>query len=107
MCIILSPISTAVRKHSTRVSTIHPQAIHRGMWVTESLSLWKNTCYDAFSRSIDRRKEGKAMLLLLSDELLLEAYQQAIRMQLERDFIYILRAEIKRRNLVLPDEQAG
>lgn len=47
------------------------------------------------------------MLLLLSDELLLEAYQQAIRMQLERDFIYILRAEIKRRNLVLPDEQAG
>ncbi|CAM3852284.1 sporulation histidine kinase inhibitor Sda [Cohnella lubricantis] len=47
------------------------------------------------------------MLLLLSDEMLLEAYHQAVRMKLERDFIYMLRSEIVRRNLVLPEEQAG
>lgn len=47
------------------------------------------------------------MLPLLSDEMLLEAYLHAIRLKLEREFIYMLRAEIVRRNLVLPDEQAG
>ncbi|WP_084423222.1 sporulation histidine kinase inhibitor Sda [Cohnella thermotolerans] len=47
------------------------------------------------------------MLVLLSDEMLLEAYHHALRMQLDRDFIYLLRTEIVRRNLVLPDEQAG
>ena len=47
------------------------------------------------------------MLMLLSDDLLLEAYHHAIRLHLEREFIYMLRAEILRRNLMLPDEQAG
>lgn len=60
--------------------------------------------------SADQSMEGKKvgdMLLLLSDELLLEAYHQAIRMKLDREFIYMLRAEILRRNLMLPGEQAG
>lgn len=47
------------------------------------------------------------MLPLLSDEMLLEAYLHAQRLQLELDFIYMLKAEIVRRNLLPPDEQAG
>ncbi|MEK0316885.1 sporulation histidine kinase inhibitor Sda [Cohnella sp. 56] len=45
------------------------------------------------------------MLPLLSDELLLEAYQHAVRLQLEREFLHLLRAEIRRRQL--PFKEAG
>ncbi|WP_313731519.1 sporulation histidine kinase inhibitor Sda [Cohnella nanjingensis] len=40
----------------------------------------------------------------MSDELLLEAYHQAVRLQLEREFLYMLRAEIKRRKLSVGEE---
>ncbi|REK60545.1 MAG: sporulation histidine kinase inhibitor Sda [Cohnella sp.] len=42
---------------------------------------------------------------LLSDELLLEAYRHALRLKLEQEFLSLLRAEIDRRKLVLPEEQ--
>jgi hypothetical protein len=45
------------------------------------------------------------MMPLLSDELLLEAYRGAIRLRLEMDFIRMLRAEIRRRKLFVPEEQ--
>ncbi len=45
------------------------------------------------------------MLPLLSDELLLEAYHQAVRLQLEREFVFMLRAEIKRRMLPVAVEE--
>jgi len=38
-------------------------------------------------------------MLLLSDEVLIESYQTAIQMGLEREFILLLRREIERRNL--------
>lgn len=46
-----------------------------------------------------------AMLPLLSDDLLLDAYQSAIRLQLEREFVRMLRSEIKRRKLFVPEER--
>ncbi|WP_080834056.1 MULTISPECIES: sporulation histidine kinase inhibitor Sda [Cohnella] len=45
------------------------------------------------------------MLPLLSDELLLEAYRHALRLQLEHEFVSLLQAEIHRRELALPEEQ--
>jgi len=45
------------------------------------------------------------MLPLLTDELLLDAYRSALRMRLDRDFVRILRSEIRRRKLALPEER--
>jgi|CeladaMinimDraft_18_1061708.scaffolds.fasta_scaffold02356_3 hypothetical protein len=47
------------------------------------------------------------MLPLLSDELLLDAYRHAIRLKLDREFVQMLMAEIRRRRLHLPDESAS
>ncbi|RUS45973.1 sporulation histidine kinase inhibitor Sda [Cohnella sp. AR92] len=46
------------------------------------------------------------MLPLLSDEILLEAYHHATRLQLDREFLNLLLAEIERRKLKLPDDLA-
>jgi Sporulation inhibitor A. len=46
------------------------------------------------------------MLPLLSDELLLDAYRSALRMRLDREFVRLLRSEIRRRKIVLPEERA-
>ncbi|MFC3801926.1 Sporulation inhibitor A [Cohnella sp. OV330] len=45
------------------------------------------------------------MLPLLSDELLLEAYQHAVRLKLEREFVHLLHAEIRRRQLPIKEER--
>jgi hypothetical protein len=45
------------------------------------------------------------MLPLLSDDLLLDAYQSAIRLQLEREFVRMLRSEIRRRKLYVPEDR--
>jgi hypothetical protein len=45
------------------------------------------------------------MLPLLPDELLLDAYRSALRLQLDRDFVHMLRAEIRRRRLSIPEER--
>ncbi|MFC5702919.1 sporulation histidine kinase inhibitor Sda [Cohnella faecalis] len=45
------------------------------------------------------------MLPLLSDELLLDAYRHAVRLSLDWDFVQMLRMEIRRRKLPLPEEQ--
>ncbi|HEY8529717.1 MAG TPA: sporulation histidine kinase inhibitor Sda [Paenibacillaceae bacterium] len=47
------------------------------------------------------------MLPLLSDELLLDAYRHAVRMQLDREFVQMLMAEIRRRRLHPPEESAS
>ncbi|MCD9023952.1 sporulation histidine kinase inhibitor Sda [Cohnella silvisoli] len=45
------------------------------------------------------------MLPLLPDELLLDAYRSALRLQLDRDFVHMLRSEIRRRKLSVPEER--
>lgn len=44
------------------------------------------------------------MLPMLTDDLLLEAYRSAMRMRLERDFVRMLRSEIRRRKLAVPED---
>jgi hypothetical protein len=44
------------------------------------------------------------MLPLLPDELLLDAYRSALRLQLDRDFVHMLRSEIRHRKLSVPEE---
>nr|WP_219640873.1 sporulation histidine kinase inhibitor Sda [Cohnella sp. CFH 77786] len=43
---------------------------------------------------------------LLSDEMLLDAYRSAVRLRLDREFVRMLRSEIGRRRLTLPEGQA-
>lgn len=45
------------------------------------------------------------MLPTLPDDLLVEAYRSALRLQLESDFLRMLRAEIRRRKLTVPGER--
>ncbi|XID95777.1 sporulation histidine kinase inhibitor Sda [Paenibacillaceae bacterium WGS1546] len=45
------------------------------------------------------------MLPMLTDDLLLEAYRSAMRMRLDRDFVRMLRSEIRRRKLAVPEDQ--
>ncbi|MFC5528560.1 sporulation histidine kinase inhibitor Sda [Cohnella yongneupensis] len=45
------------------------------------------------------------MLPTLPDEMLLDAYRSALRLQLDREFVYMLRAEIRRRKLTLRGER--
>ncbi|MFC5405599.1 sporulation histidine kinase inhibitor Sda [Cohnella soli] len=47
----------------------------------------------------------KAMLPLLSDDLLLDAYHNAVRLRLELEFLRLLKSEIRRRRLSLPEER--
>ncbi|RAV00596.1 sporulation histidine kinase inhibitor Sda [Paenibacillus sp. YN15] len=39
---------------------------------------------------------------LLSNELLIESYLRALELQLDQEFIELLRAEIQERNLAVP-----
>jgi transcriptional regulator CtsR len=39
---------------------------------------------------------------LLNNELLIESYLRALELQLDKDFIELLRTEIQERNLVVP-----
>ncbi|MBO9599488.1 MAG: sporulation histidine kinase inhibitor Sda [Cohnella sp.] len=45
------------------------------------------------------------MFPMLPDEMLIDAYRNALRMQLDREFVRMLRAEIRRRKLSLPWER--
>ncbi|QMV40888.1 sporulation histidine kinase inhibitor Sda [Cohnella cholangitidis] len=45
------------------------------------------------------------MLPLLPDDLLLDAYRSALRLRLEREFVHLLRSEIRRRKLTIPEER--
>ncbi|WP_115994062.1 sporulation histidine kinase inhibitor Sda [Cohnella lupini] len=45
------------------------------------------------------------MLPLLTDDLLLDAYRSALRLQLEREFVRMLKSEIRRRKLSVPEER--
>lgn len=45
------------------------------------------------------------MLPSLTDEMLMDAYRSAIRLGLDRAFIRMLRAEIGRRRLPIPQER--
>lgn len=47
------------------------------------------------------------MLPQLTDELLLDAYRNAVRLGLEREFIRMLRSEIGRRRLVRSEERVN
>nr|WP_181907506.1 sporulation histidine kinase inhibitor Sda [Cohnella lupini] len=42
---------------------------------------------------------------LLTDDLLLDAYRSALRLQLEREFVRMLKSEIRRRKLSVPEER--
>lgn len=54
--------------------------------------------------SIHKKERVSLMLPQLPDELLLDAYSNALRLQLEREFVLLLRTEIRRRSLSLPKE---
>lgn len=43
---------------------------------------------------------------LLNDELLIESYLRALELQLEKEFIELLRVEIMDRNLAIPYPQS-
>ncbi|WP_084760815.1 sporulation histidine kinase inhibitor Sda [Cohnella panacarvi] len=45
------------------------------------------------------------MFPILPDEMLIDAYRNALRLQLDREFVRMLRAEIRRRKLTLPERQ--
>ncbi|WP_256759807.1 sporulation histidine kinase inhibitor Sda [Cohnella sp. WQ 127256] len=45
------------------------------------------------------------MLPQLPDDMLLDAYRSALRLQLEKDFVRMLRSEIRRRNLFVLEER--
>lgn len=45
------------------------------------------------------------MFPMLPDEMLIDAYRNALRLQLEREFVHMLRAEIRRRKLSLHGER--
>jgi hypothetical protein len=45
------------------------------------------------------------MLPMLSDELLLDAYRNAVRLGLDWEFVRMLRMEIRRRRIILPEGQ--
>ncbi|CAH1201502.1 hypothetical protein PAECIP111890_01924 [Paenibacillus sp. JJ-223] len=66
------------------------------LWITERLfSLW-------ISDMIVSRKKKERLwveMAMLSDEMLLDSYHQAIELNLERDFIALLLAEIHKRKL--------
>jgi surfactin synthase thioesterase subunit len=55
---------------------------------------------------LHQRERVRDMLPMLSDELLLDAYRNAIRLGLEREFVRMLRSEIGRRRLTLPEGRA-
>lgn len=55
------------------------------------------------SKSSDKAEERVLnMFPLLPNDLLLDAYQNALRMQLDQEFIVMLRMEIRRRRLSIP-----
>lgn len=55
--------------------------------------------------SVAARERVRAIMSKLSDELLLEAYESAIILRLDREFILLLFAEINRRKLPIFEEQ--
>jgi len=60
------------------------------------------------SQHSELQGEGvKVMLPQLTDELLLDAYRNAVRLGLEREFIRMLRSEIGRRRLVRSEERVN
>lgn len=63
----------------------------------------RGTCYDALTNFSISRERVRDMLPQLSDEMLLDAYRNAIRLGLERAFIRMLRTEIRRRRLTQPE----
>lgn len=57
------------------------------------------------SQSSQIQERVWVMLPLLPDELLLDAYRNALRLQLEREFLHMLKSEIRRRKLFVPEER--
>lgn len=70
------------------------------------MSVLSETCYDALTNTSNNQERVRDMLPTLSDELLLDAYRSALRLGLEREFIRLLRSEIGRRKLPLPEVRA-
>lgn len=83
-----------IHKHSATLPTNYSQDFHRYMWIRGTLVLLHKSCYDEFET-----KKGVLPMAMLSDEMLLESYYMANKMQLDHDFIALLLAEIHRRKL--------
>ncbi|EES73335.1 sporulation inhibitor A [Paenibacillus sp. oral taxon 786 str. D14] len=66
------------------------------MWITRTLVLLNFSCYDG-----ENTRKDVLSMALLTDELLLESYQKATELQLDREFIALLLAEIRKRELEL------
>lgn len=66
------------------------------MWITGTLVLLNFSCYDE-----ENTRKGVLPMALLTDDLLLESYYKATQLQLDQEFIALLLAEIRRRELDL------
>ncbi|MGN7382250.1 MULTISPECIES: sporulation histidine kinase inhibitor Sda [unclassified Paenibacillus] len=51
---------------------------------------------------MEQMKERVRPMTLLNDDMLVETYQKAVELKLDREFISLLLEEIHRRNLSLP-----
>lgn len=55
----------------------------------------ENSCYDE-----EKYRRDVLQMAMLTDEMLLESYQMATMLELDREFIALLLAEIHRRDLI-------
>ncbi|MNP75015.1 Sporulation inhibitor sda [compost metagenome] len=65
------------------------------MWITGTLVLLGISCYDE-----EKYRRDVLSMAMLTDEMLLESYHMATSLQLDREFIALLLAEIHRRELM-------
>jgi len=75
--------------------TRYSQDFHRVMWIRGTLVLIRVSCYDE-----EKNRKDVLLMAMLTDEMLLESYHLATLLDLDRDFIALLLAEIHRRDLI-------
>lgn len=79
-----------------RLSTLYSQIFSNHLWIIERLFSFYIPWYDENERKI---RKVVLRMALLSDELLIDSYKQAVRLRLDSHFIALLFREIKRRCL--------
>ena len=75
--------------------TCYSQDFHRVLWIRGTLVLIRDSCYDE-----EKNRRDVLLMAMLTDEMLLESYHLATLLDLDRDFIALLLAEIHRRDLI-------
>lgn len=85
------------------MSTKYAHDFHNRMWIKEQLFLFKGHV------KMSRKKKGRMVLgmEILSDELLVDSYNLAVQLNLDPEFIRLLFAEIRKREIEPLDHQLG